>query len=268
MYKKEQLLRDTGVFVLGLEGTLVSGGCLVEGVPEFLEAVRQTKREFLIYTNQNDLSGTMCKKLLEELGCDVPAERILTSAEVALRYLNSREAGKSVYLIGPPAMEELFAEAGVHLTEDAPDLVVVGTDCTFTYEKLKKACGFVSGGAGFLATGAEPFFKRDGQQVPDSGAICAAITAVTGKQPTVLGLPTKEAVEIISDYTGIRTDYMTFVGDRLDVEVAAGTRNGLMGFLVLTGETALEDVFEARRKPDLIFGSVKEMGDIMRSWIM
>lgn len=268
MYKKEQLLRDTGLFVLGLEGTLVRDGRLVEGVPEFLEAVKKTKREFLICANQNDLSGEMCKKLLEDMGCDVPEKRILTSADIALRYLNSHEPGRRVYLAGPPAMEELFAEAGISLTEKNPDLVMVGTDCTFTYEKLRKACGFVSGGAGFLAAGGDHFFRRGGQIFPDSGAICAAITTVTGIRPKVLGLPTKEAVEIIAEYTGIRTDYIAFVGDRLDVEVAAGTGNGLMGFLVLTGATSLEDVFEAKRKPDLIFGSVKEMGDIMRSWIM
>lgn len=267
MYKKEQLLRDTGLFVLGVEGTFFQGENLVDGALEFLEAVKKSKREFLFYTNQNSISKQEYITMLEQNGCHITENHILNSADVAIRYLLEQEPGKRVFLAGPSWMEEQFIKAGIQITEEGPEVVLVGADPEFSYEKLKKTCEYIENGALFYATHGEKTSFRHGQKAPDCGALCAAITAATGKEPRVLGLPHKEAVETIISHTGIHTDYIAFVGDRIDVEITAGSKHGMMGFLVLTGETALEDVFESKKKPDLIFASVGEMGEIIREWM-
>lgn len=268
MYKKEALLRDTGLFVLGLEGVFWSEGKVVEGAAKFLEAVRKTKREYLLYTNQNSIAKKKYIDMLEQLGCSVKEEQLLTSVDVAIRYLNLLKPGKKVYLAGTPAMEEELRRAGILISEEEAELVLIGSDTTFTFDRLNRVCKLIRDGAEFLATHGEMVSSQNSQQIPDCGALCAAITAVTGKAPGILGLPHKAAVEMILDYTGIRPDYIAFVGDRLDVEIAAGVENSMMGFLVLTGETTLEDVFTSGKKPDLIFSSVKEMEEIMEKWVM
>ena len=49
------------------------------------------------------------------------------------------------------------------------------------------------------------------------------------------------------------------VGDRLYTDIAAGRNHGLKSILVLSGETALEDVETSETVPHLIFHSVWEM---------
>lgn len=69
--------------------------------------------------------------------------------DVTIHYLQTHCAGQSVYLLGVPALRQSFAEAGISLTEEQPDLVVVGFDKTLTYERLEKACIYLRRGAPF-----------------------------------------------------------------------------------------------------------------------
>ena len=57
---------------------------------------------------------------------------------------------------------------------------------------------------------------------------------------------------------------MAFVGDRLYTDVATGVKNGASGFLVLTGETHLEDVEKSEVKPDVIYDSLYDIGCCIR----
>ena len=72
-------------------------------------------------------------------------------------------------------------------------------------------------------------------------------------------------------------DYLTYrvntkrgetamVGDRLYTDIAAGKNNGLKSILVLSGEASMEDVRESEVLPDLIFDSVKEIGELLLPW--
>ena len=63
--------------------------------------------------------------------------------------------------------------------------------------------------------------------------------------------------------TGAEREHTAFVGDRLYTDVATGVKNGAMGFLVLTGETKLEDVAASDVKPDAIFKGLQEMGELL-----
>ena len=56
------------------------------------------------------------------------------------------------------------------------------------------------------------------------------------------------------------------VGDRLYTDIAAGKNNGLKSILVLSGEASMEDVRESEVLPDLIFDSVKEIGELLLPW--
>ena len=41
-------------------------------------------------------------------------------------------------------------------------------------------------------------------------------------------------------------------------------KNGAKGFLVLTGETKLSDLGQSEVKPDAVFSSLGEMGEILK----
>ena len=142
--------------------------------------------------------------------------------------------------------------------------VTVERPLRLTYEKLERACTYIRNGAVFLATHLDINCPTKDGFIPDCGAMCAAISLSTGKEPKYVGKPFKETVDMVLEMTGAKREAMSFVGDRIYTDVKTGVVNGAHGILVLTGETKLEDVPKADVVPDAIFTGLKEMGEYSR----
>lgn len=196
---------------------------------------------------------------LAAMDCPITKDRIMTSGDVTAAYLKSKYPGKKVYLVGTPALEAVFREEGICLTEEKPEVVVIGFDMTLTYEKLERACTYIREGAVFLATHKDINCPTETGFIPDCGAICAAITLSTGVLPRYLGKPCRETLDMVLQRTGYNKDEIAFVGDRIYTDVATGVNNGALGILVLSGETKRADIAASEVQPDGVFESLKEM---------
>ena len=260
MIEPKELLAKTKLFVLDMDGTFYLGNQILPGAAEFLKAVKAAGKDYLFFTNNSSRSPRDYMAKLAGMGCPITRDQIMTSGDVTIRYLQTHYPDKTVYLVGTPPLVESFAEAGIRLVTEKPDIVVVGFDTTLTYEKLSNACTFLREGALFLATHLDINCPTETGFIPDCGSFCAAISLSTGKQPRYLGKPFAETVEMVLDKTGYAADQVAFVGDRLYTDVATGVKNGAAGILVLTGETHPEDVPASDVQPDAIFASLGEMG--------
>ena len=149
---KTQLLKGIRLFVLDMDGTFYLGDKIIEGSLDFLETVRKTGRKFLFFTNNSSKIPSVYVEKLAKMNCHVTEKDVMTSGDVTIKYLQTHYPGKTVYLLGTPVLEESFRSAGISLTNEQPDIVVVGFDMTLTYEKLERACTFIRNGALFLAT--------------------------------------------------------------------------------------------------------------------
>ncbi|MDD3367311.1 MAG: HAD-IIA family hydrolase [Lachnospiraceae bacterium] len=261
---RKELLKTTELFVLDMDGTFYLGEQILEGALEFLEEVKKQGKRYLFFTNNSSKSPKVYMEKLERMNCHITRDQIMTSGDVTIQYLKTEYPGKRVYLVGTPALEESFTEQGIVLVKENPDLVVVGFDTTLTYEKLERACTFIREGAVFLSTHLDINCPTETGFIPDSGAICAAISLSTGKQPKFLGKPFRETVDMVLQATGAEREQVAFVGDRIYTDVATGVRNGARGILVLSGETKLEDVETSEVKPDAIYDSLQEMGELLK----
>lgn len=240
MEQNKALLERIRLFVLDLDGTIYLGDRLLPGAAEFITTAKEKGRQVLFFTNNTSRSPMEYVERLSRMGIPVTREDILTAGDVTIHYLQTHCAGQSVYLLGVPALRQSFAEAGISLTEEQPDLVVVGFDKTLTYERLEKACIYLRRGAHFLATHPDINCPTEAEPIPDCGAICQAITTSTGFMPHSLGKPAAETVELVEAVSGLPREAIAFVGDRLYTDVACGTQNGACGILVMTGETTPE----------------------------
>jgi HAD superfamily hydrolase (TIGR01450 family) len=278
---KKQILDRTDLFVLDMDGTFYLGDQILDGALDFLEAVKRAEKRYIFFTNNSSVSSDNYIKKLEKMNCHVTRNMIMTSGDVMIGYLMTHHPGKSVYLLGTPALTESFKQAGINLfvpdrnVNDArsnafcdriPDIVVVAFDKTLDYEKLSNACVYIMQGAEFLSTHLDINCPVPGGFIPDSGAICAAIELSTKVKPRFVGKPFKETLDMVVDATGESPDRIAFVGDRIYTDVATGVNNGAMGILVLTGECSLEDAKESEVKPDAIFDSIKEMGEVLEAY--
>ncbi|MBQ9591020.1 MAG: HAD-IIA family hydrolase [Butyrivibrio sp.] len=277
---QDNILKKTELFVLDMDGTFYLDEDIIDGALDFLDAVKRCSKDYLFFTNNSSTSPELYIEKLARMNCHISREQIMTSGDVMIRFLKANYPEKKVYLLGTKPLEKNFEEAGINLfspkkeatgyvnadTDDIPDIVVVGFDKTLTYEKLTNACTYIRKGAVFLATHLDINCPVKGGFIPDCGAICAAITLSTGKEPKYVGKPFKETVDMIIDKTGVDRDKITFVGDRLYTDVATGVKNGANGILVLSGEATERDIAKSEVKPDAVYPSIKEMGVILDSF--
>ncbi len=275
---KKKILEDTDLFVLDMDGTFYLGDDILDGALDFLSAVERAGKDYIFFTNNSSTSSERYIEKLAKMNCHITSDRIMTSGDVMIRYLKSKYPDSSVYLVGTPELEESFLEAGINLfrsertcsdasfnaiCDAVPDIVVISFDKTLTYEKFSNACVYIMKGAKFLATHLDINCPVKGGFIPDCGAMCAAIELSTKVSPKYLGKPFKETVDMVVDATGVDRKRIAFVGDRIYTDVATGVNNGAIGVLVLTGETKLDEVLDSDVRPDVIFDSIKEMGEML-----
>lgn len=257
------ILKNKKLFVLDMDGTFYLGDRLINGSLEFLRKLGTEEKRFLFFTNNSSRTAVYYKQKLAGMGCEVDESAIVTSGDVTIKYLQENYNGKRVYLAGTELLEESFLQAGILLVEENPDIVVIGFDNTLTYEKISKACSYIRKGALFLATHLDLNCPTEDGFIPDCGSMCAMITASTGIMPKYLGKPFGETIDMIRIITGMSSEDIVFVGDRLYTDIAIGVNNGVTSVLVLTGETVLKDLEQSEIKPDFIFNSLGELAKIL-----
>ncbi len=262
---KKQILEQTELFVLDMDGTFYLDTTILDGSLDFLREVERLGKRFVFFTNNSSKSPKTYMDKLAKMDCFITRNQIITSGDVMIQYLKTYYPDKTVYLMGTPDLEENFRENGIRLTKEMPDVVVIGFDMTLTYEKLERACTYIRNGAVFLATHLDINCPTKDGFIPDCGAMCAAISLSTGKQPRYVGKPFKETVDMVLSMTGAKREEVSFVGDRLYTDVKTGVANGAHGILVLSGETKLKDLEGSDTVPDAVFTGLKEMGEILKT---
>ncbi|AGI38859.1 HAD-IIA family hydrolase [Thermoclostridium stercorarium] len=260
---KESILKTKKLFVLDMDGTFYLGDRLIDGSLDFIKKLEATGKQYLFFTNNSSKTSDFYIKKLASMGLNITKDRILTSGDVTINYLKKYYNGKRIYLMATEIVEKEFLERGINLCTDDADAVVVAFDTSLTYEKLNIACKLIRNGSDFIATHPDFNCPTEDGFIPDCGAMCAFITASTGKKPKYLGKPYKETVDCILDHTGLTVDDIVFVGDRLYTDIATAYYHGATGLLVLSGETKLKDLENSDVKPDLIFESLKEVAEVL-----
>jgi len=260
--KKLAALKDAGFYIFDMDGTIYLDYTPLPNAVNLLAKLSADGGKRLIYfTNNASKNPGYYREKLIRLGFAAADGQVLTSADVLLKYLKSHEAGKSVYLLGTPYLEEMFRCAGIELTTAAPDIVVTSFDTTLTYAKLERACAHIRGGALWLTTHPDINCPVEGGYIPDCGAINELIRVSTGEPlPKAFGKPCGEAVDMIEEIYKVKRGAMAVFGDRLYTDIAFGKRNGMTAVLLLTGEASLGEALALPEglRPDVIFDDLYE----------
>ena len=255
-------LRKTKLFVLDMDGTIYLGDRVFPEALAFVKEARERGRQILFFTNNASRDPQTYVDRLNGMGFPVTRKDIVTSADVTIAYLKLHHPGEPVYLVGTKALEKQFTEEGIPLSEDAK-IVMVSFDLELTYEKLRVAVNLIRNGAVFYSTHPDFVCPVPDGVLPDSGCLCAAVTACTGIEPRYFGKPYRETADMIEYLYGVPKDRIAVVGDRLYTDIALGKRNGLLSVLVLTGETAVSDLTDENRA-DIVFDDIGQIIPYLR----
>jgi HAD superfamily hydrolase (TIGR01457 family) len=252
-------LKEIRAFLLDLDGTTYLGDRLLPGSRELLELLRARSIDYLFLSNNSSRHGRYYAEKLQRIGLEVDESQILTSGEAAVRYLAQRNPGARVFLVGTTQLEQQFGAFEFQISQEDPELVVLGFDTGFTYDKLWRLCDFVRAGVPYIATHPDLNCPIEDGMMPDIGATIAFVAASTGRQPDViLGKPNRPIVEAVVEKLGIPVEALCMVGDRLETDIAM-RKWGITTVLVLSGETGREDLKASQHQPDYIFQDLSEL---------
>lgn len=256
------ILEQIRCFALDMDGTVYLGEQWIDGAVEFLHRIEETGRSYVFVTNNSSKNAAVYVDKLHRMGLDVDESRIITSGQAAIWYLQKHYPGTKVFLLGNPLLQEEFLQAGILLEEEHPDVVVTAFDTSLDYRKMCRVCDHVRAGMPYLATHPDYNCPTETGFIPDVGAIHAFIHASAGRYPDrIIGKPNRDIIDYLTNRVNVERGETAMVGDRLYTDIAAGRNNGLKSILVLSGEASLRDVQDSEVLPDLIFDSVKEIGD-------
>lgn len=257
---KEGILAEAECFALDMDGTVYLGEQWIEGAGAFFKALQATGKKYMFLTNNSSKNPQVYAEKLKRMGFPVTEDRIITSGQAAIYYLQRNFSGKRVFLLGNELLKEEFRQAGLVLDDEQPQIVVTGFDTSLDYDKLCRACDFVRRGLPYIGTHPDYNCPTETGFIPDIGAIHAFIHASAFRYPDrIIGKPNKDIIDYLIERTGAKKENTVMVGDRLYTDIAAGQNNGLKSVLVLSGEATLKEAEDSEVKPHLIFDSVKEM---------
>ena len=258
-------LKNCRLFVFDMDGTIYLGDEVFEGAVELMEDLPSLGKRYIYLTNNSSRAGSDYITRLQRLGFPCGEENIFTSGMATGLYLNEKHPGARVYLVGTAAFRRELLSYGINLVEEDAEVVVAGFDTELVYEKLNKAVHFLRRGAAFIEANPDWVCPMPNDEVlPDCGSICALLTASSGVEPTVIGKPNRNMIDIISGMTGIPNEEICCVGDRLYTDIAVAQNAGAVSLLVMSGETDEDMLNAAERKPDYVLDNVHTLHKILR----
>ena len=242
-----------------MDGVLVHENAPVPGAAELLAQWRDTGKRYLVLTNNSIYTPRDLSARLASSGLEVPEQNIWTSALATAAFIRDQQERATVYCIGEAGLTTALHEAGVILTDQDPDFVVLGETRTYSFEAITKAIRLILGGARFISTNPDSTGPSLEGVLPATGAIAALITEATGRVPYVVGKPNPMMFRSAMNRIQAHSETTAMIGDRMDTDIIAGMEAGLRTFLVLTGITQREDIAGFPFRPNHVLTSVAEL---------
>ena len=95
-----------------MDGTFYLGDNLLPGALEFVDWCQSHAVDYLFLTNNSSKHRGQYAKKLQRLGLKIGEDKIFTSGEATAIYLNQKQPGAKIYLVGTPAQEDEFKRLG------------------------------------------------------------------------------------------------------------------------------------------------------------
>lgn len=248
--------------IIDMDGVLYRESDPMPGLVEFFDFLRQRDVRFVLVTNNSTRTPTQYVKKMAGMGVQITPADLITSAQATAAYLRQvTPVGTPIYAIGQEGLTMALQEAGFVLDSRRAEFVVVGMDTHVTYEKLKTATLLIQSGATFIGTNPDATLPTPEGLIPGAGSILAAIQTAAGIAPTIIGKPEPTMFQQAMARLGATLDDTTALGDRMETDILAAQRTGILSLLVLSGVTDRALLAKSEVQPDLVFKDIEDLQD-------
>ena len=220
--------------LLDLDGTVYAGRELIPGAAAAVATLRSAGYPFLFTTNTSRKSRSDVVASLADMGLAASEDEILTAPVAAAAWLEAQGIRRVQLLVSDSTHADF---AGLELTEDQPDAVLVGDlGAGFTFERLNSAFRSLRAGARLVAIHRNRFWIPEAGPTLDAGPFVAALEYASGATATLIGKPSPEFFAMAGRRLDVPTNRLAVVGDDLESDVRGGRAAGLVTIQVRTGK--------------------------------
>lgn len=209
-----------------LDGCLVAEG---SALPHAARLVREIgDRLFVVSNNSADTAVTL-SRALATLGLPIKPQRMLLAGEATVRLLAERLPDARVALFASPALRDLAESLGLREDAFAPDAALLARAPGFSLDDLTTLARLVDRGVPLWLTNNDRFHPAaDGTPVPETGALFAAVEAVTsvGSLCTI-GKPSPYLVTEALVRAGVAATDAVLIGDTPETDGEAAAAAGV-----------------------------------------
>ncbi len=242
------LMAGFDALLFDLDGVVYVGPAAVPHAAESIAAARAAGLPCGFVTNNASRSAQSVVTHLDEIGVVADVDDVITSPQAAVSLLPEFVAdGARVLVIGGSGIDDALVDGGyvpVHTLADGPAAVMQGFSPDISWRDLAEATFAVRSGLPWIATNPDLTFPAAGGIAPGNGALVRVVAETVGRGPdAVAGKPEPPLLRAAIARTGAMRPLM--IGDRLDTDIAAGSRVGIPSLLVFTGVTTLAELLSA-----------------------
>lgn len=264
MDNEKMIPENIKALILDMDGVIWKADAPIGDLPAIFKRIRERGLKFVFATNNGTKTPEEYKQKLAELGVEIDASQVVTSALGIAHVLSQKyPRGTKVFMIGEDGIrvaleEKRFEIVSIENAEQA-EAVVMGIDRGVNFQKIAEATLLVRAGIPFYTTNTDRTFPTPRGEIPGSGAWVSIITTATGVQPIVAGKPFPYLMELALEKLGTKNVQTLVVGDRLETDIAAGQAVGCMTAFVLSGVSKKEEADTWNPKIDLIANDLAEL---------
>jgi len=226
------IVRSSAAFCVDLDGVLWEGNRLLPGAIEFLEQCHAAGQPVAFLTNTVSLSRRMLAGKFRRLGIPGTEEQIFSAGRAAGLYIQSREPGARVFVLGQAGTVEEMVSCGLTPVERDAGFVMIGVDRQATFDKLKAACREGLNGAELVAANPDRWFPEEDGPVPGAGCFKAFVEWCVGRQAPVFGKPDPAIFHHALRFLGHPPERVTMIGDNAEVDLGGSHAVGMRCILV------------------------------------
>jgi NagD protein len=258
-------LNEKKGFICDMDGVIYHGNLILPGVPEFIQWLKEEKKEYLFLTNNSGYTPLELRQKLERMGLEVPEERFYTSALATAAFLKEQAPGCSAYVIGEAGLLNALYDVGITMNDVNPDYVVVGEGRSYSLDTLTKAANLVLGGAKLIGANSDLTGPIESGIAPACRALIAPIELATGKEAYFCGKPNPLMMRTGLRILGCHSAESVMVGDRMDTDIISGMECGMSTILVLSGISTMDTLKQYAYRPSLVMDGVGDIPEQARA---
>jgi HAD superfamily hydrolase (TIGR01450 family) len=228
----KKLFQESSTFFFDLDGCIYRGDALCRGSAELIQQLRREGKQVLFLTNNSRQTPRQIAEKLSGMGLDASPEACLPATEYVGHYVLSNWGNVTVKVVGSEALCEMMRSVGHHVIPlDAPehaDIIVLGRDTEFSYGKLQQIAIEASNGANIVAANPDLSHPgKNGELVPETGALAKAVEAVIGRKVHYSGKPFTSFFHFAAQKVGVDPAQCVMIGDNYSTDIIGGIGAGM-----------------------------------------